>query len=262
MRDFIPFKGHFKIQSISNTGEIKDLYEDCNMIMASARVSMAEIFANIDTPSLPFVNEIRLGTMGHQGATAVYDSGTILIPKTVDDGYIMERDRMFSESIDATVGTSLVLHENDVVNFTDATTPGYYQYTGVYDPNPIAVNQANIDSNWTFLGTVAPYTYEIGFTMSGDNNSPNATPITEPAGEVGGSVVTVVQNGSDVTFTVDVAEATAILQPGGDAIDPNGSSIFTEAALYADGDIFSLKTFKAKIKDNSVTLRIIWTISF
>jgi len=41
-----------------------------------------------------------------------------------------------------------------------------------------------------------------------------------------------------------------------------GIAIFTEAALYADDEIFSMKTFKGKIKDDSVAIVIVWTINF
>lgn len=41
-----------------------------------------------------------------------------------------------------------------------------------------------------------------------------------------------------------------------------GISVFTEAALYAGADIFSMKCFPAKIKDNTVSLRIVWRLIF
>lgn len=41
-----------------------------------------------------------------------------------------------------------------------------------------------------------------------------------------------------------------------------GTVIYTEAGLYAGPNLFSMKTFKGKIKDNTVSLRIIWKITF
>jgi len=255
MRDLLPFKGHFKIQSIDKNDNVVDVYEDDNMIMLDARTTMAEIFANLNTPK-PFIDSFRLSTMGHLNA---HDAATesIITPKTPAEGYVMERGRLFGESVTATVGvTSLVLQTNDVVNFTDAAVPGYYVYLGTTNyPNAMTVSQADIDGVlWASFGAVAPYTYNIDFVLPGNNSTPAALSVVET--DVGsGSEVTVVQSGSSVTFTIDVAGVAAIGQTG-------TTSTFTEAALYANGSIFSHKTFKAKIKDSSVTLRIIWTITF
>lgn len=38
--------------------------------------------------------------------------------------------------------------------------------------------------------------------------------------------------------------------------------VYTEAALYAGDDIFSMKTFPARVKENTVELKIIWSIIF
>jgi hypothetical protein len=68
-----------------------------------------------------------------------------------------------------------------------------------------------------------------------------------------GSTATVGQSGSSVTFTFDINSA---------AGNNGGNVVYTEAALYTGSDIFAMKTFKAKVKDDSVLLRIIWTITF
>lgn len=37
---------------------------------------------------------------------------------------------------------------------------------------------------------------------------------------------------------------------------------YTEAALYAGDDIFSMKTFPARVKENTVELKVVWSIIF
>lgn len=46
----------------------------------------------------------------------------------------------------------------------------------------------------------------------------------------------------------------------GDPVNPVVA--YTEAALYAGDDIFSMKTFPARVKENTVELKIIWSIIF
>ncbi len=70
-----------------------------------------------------------------------------------------------------------------------------------------------------------------------------------------GSEIFVLHNDKSVQFTIDIVNYVANEQT-------DTASIFTEAALYFHGRIFSMKTFKAKVKDDSVLLRIIWTINF
>jgi len=41
-----------------------------------------------------------------------------------------------------------------------------------------------------------------------------------------------------------------------------GTIPYTECAMYAGTDIFSMRTFPAKIKDNTVILRVTWSITF
>ena len=49
----------------------------------------------------------------------------------------------------------------------------------------------------------------------------------------------------------------------GNSGDPaNPVVAYTEAALYAGDDIFSMKTFPARVKENTVELKVIWSIIF
>lgn len=92
-------------------------------------------------------------------------------------------------------------------------------------------------------------TYPISFTAA-DNLQANATNIIEPDS---GTVVNITKSGSTVTYVIEIP-ITAANGPG--------TVAYTEAALYAGSSIFSMKTFGAKIKDETVALKITWSISF
>lgn len=252
MNDNINFKGHFKIQSIDQHNNVVDEWSDDNMIMETARTTMSELFANL--ASSTFINNFRIGTLGHIG-------DSIVSPKGKDDGFVKERDRMFSEpgSTQIALNTFIAnVRKNDIF-FILASTPGYYRWVGSNVSN-YQVTSADVanTAKWVFMGTSLPYVYNISFTLPGTNVDAGGTTtlnlVETDAGS--GSTVKVLQSGTSVTFTIDIATAAANLQDGGP------SSIFTEAALYANNRIFAMKTFKAKVKDSTVLLRIVWTITF
>jgi len=251
MKDHINFKGHFKIQAIDTAGEIVDEWEEDNLIMEDARETMSELFSNLNTNT--FINKITLGTLGHVG-------DSIVTAKGKEDGFVKERDRLFSEAPASILNSSdivALIRKNDIFNI-NVTTAGYYKYIGD-DITSYLINDTNVGDTtlWEYLGATAPYNYTINFDLPGTNASPTGTlaaSITED--DVGaGSTVTVLQTGTSVKFTFDFAPNAGNLQNG-------TTSIFTEAALYSNNRIFSMKTFKAKIKDSAILLRIVWTITF
>lgn len=58
------------------------------------------------------------------------------------------------------------------------------------------------------------------------------------------------------TITIKSTNGNAISAP------PNDIIAYTEAALYAGTDIFSMKTFPARVKESTVELVITWSIIF
>lgn len=58
------------------------------------------------------------------------------------------------------------------------------------------------------------------------------------------------------TVTIPASNGNAIAAP------PNDIIAYTEAALYAGTDIFSMKTFPARVKEPTVELVITWSIIF
>jgi len=255
MRDFCTYKGHFKLDVLDKKNRIIDTIEDPNMIMTAASSTMAGIFFGNTLGSMRF----SLGTHGHVDPN-------ILVPKVAADGFVNTRDRMFSESLSSpgnptTIGTIISINKGDVI-YCNGAIPGYYEYTGSLGTSNVThtVTDAGlaISADWVSLGTTAPYVYDITF------NNPTTT-VDTTLGDIAvniqetdlnaGSTVRVLLNNNSVTFNVVVELPAANSQT-------LTLSTFTEAALYVGTQIFSLKTFPAKIKDNSVKLQIAWTITF
>jgi len=260
--DDVKLKGFFSINAINASGDVVDSYNDDNMIMTAASITMNELFSN--TPGSTFVNKISFGTEGHVGANA-------LIPKTSVDGFVNTRDRMFSVSGSDNVAPTNIndvmptLHLNDVL-YIAASVPGYYKFinTALTAATGFTSNYTITDAlvlnvtEWEFIGTIAPYAYDVNFNIATTNvdqviGDP-ASNITESSAGAG-STVTVLKNATSTTFTVTL--------PSGAG---NGQNLtwtsFTEASLHANGRIFSLKPFKSMLKDSSITLQIVWQISF
>lgn len=245
-------KGHFKIEMIGKDGSVQDTWEQQNLIMDSARTTVAELFTLLSTNTS--VGKIVLGTKGY--------NGDIRVPKTSIEGFVPNRDRLFSEPEAFANGQVKDLNTGDVFLYSGSTAAGgvngrYYEYIGSpqTDVPLTSINFTNA-TYWDDLGTDAPYNYEISFDLPTTAIGQCANIVETDTGA--GSIVSINQTGSDVTFTTELG-----ITAGNGQNDPVvGSTTFTEAALYANGRIFSMKTFGAKIKDATVSLRITWTISF
>jgi len=183
--NFGKVKGYFKIEAINLQGEVIDKFEKHNLIMDNARRTFPNYIASI-AGTQP-INKFVLGTNGHI-------AGDILAPKNEIDGFVSEREMLFSEE------TGM---EN--VDFETLT----------FNPNGV----------------------------SGDTNTCDD----------GKSTVKITVVDTDVIYEVNVHN----LSCNGD-----GTIVFTECAFYTGDDIFSMRTFKGKIKDDSVSLRITWKIMF
>jgi len=85
-----------------------------------------------------------------------------------------------------------------------------------------------------------------------------------PHGNTSGSCVVTyeIDSGSTVDLTQTDKDVTYIIELPTTAANSTGSVNYTEAALYADTKIFSMKVFTGKSKDTAVSLRITWKISF
>lgn len=91
------------------------------------------------------------------------------------------------------------------------------------------------------------YTYPVVFNNPG-TASGNCTIVSEPNS---GTIISLTSTSNSIQYTIEIDDAAA---------NNTGVVVFTEAALYAGTNIFSMKCFPGKIKDNTVSLRIIWKI--
>lgn len=98
-----------------------------------------------------------------------------------------------------------------------------------------------------FSEELSSYTYPIVFTNPGVNVGACSI-VSEPDS---GSSVSLDYTGTDIQYTIEVPELAA---------NSTGVAVFTEAALYAGDKIFSMRCFPGKIKDTTVSLKIVWKI--
>ena len=98
-----------------------------------------------------------------------------------------------------------------------------------------------------FSEELRSFNYPIEFTNPGVSQGP-CTIISEPSS---GSSVSLLHTGTSVQYTIEIPELAA---------NNTGIVVFTEAALYAGENIFSMKCFPGKIKDKTVSLKIVWKI--
>lgn len=175
--------GHIIIECLDSNKNVIDRFENKNLIMNTARITLSSILCDIGTAEP--ISKFVLGTEGHI-------TGDYLTPKTELQGFVSTRTELFSEELSA-------------------------------------------------------YNYPIVFTNPGTAVG-NCTIISEPDS---GSTVKLNYVGTDVQYVIEIPEVSA---------NNTGVVVFTEAALYAGTNIFSMKCFPGKIKDNTVSLKITWTI--
>lgn len=103
-----------------------------------------------------------------------------------------------------------------------------------------------------------PYIVKIPFTFPGANDIDGSENVPEGYNYS----VQITQQDTSVTFVVIIpmVEGNAQYIDNDDYGIP--TTIFTEAGLFVNGRIFSLKTFQGLTKDDSVKLKITWTITF
>lgn len=249
-----PVEGHFHLECLDKNDNVLDIFDDHNMIMTSARQSMSEIFAKLDTST--YANRVVLGNLGNI-------TGNILKAKTEAEGFVKTRTSLFSE-VPSTVyksGDMLeVINLGDIIkyNLDGGMTENYklYEYTAESSTNVVLSNTI-IQNNFSEVSTV-PYTYEIPFELPGHSMTSEENCVT---GETTDQVYVATKDTSIVfNFVIDTENANNGQHNVEDYDTP--TSIFNEAAIYVNGRIFCMKCFPSKFKDLTVKLKIIWTITF
>ena len=223
------------------------------MIMTTARSSMSEIFANLD--GILRAHKFVLGTRG-------CNQDTPFVPRDEYDGLVKDRNRLFSEVAQTTyvIGDVIdTLYKYDVIGVLNAsaTVITYYEFLGDYVTSYVITEEGLADETvWNKLDG-KPYTYELDFELPGNNEGQEY-----PAISSAGDTYKVVQSDTTVTFTFTIGKENANEEYSSGEKYTLPTSLFNEAALYVNNRIFSMKTFSTKVKDESVKLKITWSIIF
>lgn len=169
------------------------------------------------------------------------DSERKVIDTFIENNLIMNNARTAISLLGSGISTAEPI--NKLVLGTEGHIPGDYLTPKTEDQG---FNSARTE---LFSETSATFNYPIEFAVPG-TPSGTATIISEPDS---GTVITVNYDSNSMEYTFEIPELAA---------NGTGISTFTEAALYAGDNIFSMKCFPAKIKDATVSLRVIWKIIY
>ena len=130
--------------------------------------------------------------------------------------------------------------------------------TNILDFKQVGENGFETVRTETFSEEIDTFNYQLPFNVTSSTNTVtvDAEGFVETAPLVT-STCTVQRTISDrvITYIFTIPD-TAANQDGGAAV------AYTEAALYAGSNIFSLKTFPARVKEDTVRFEITWSIIF
>lgn len=249
-------EGHFHIECLDKNNNVIDQFDDHNMIMTSARQTMSEIFAKLDTAT--YATRFVIGNLGCKGEN-------LFVAKTSSEGFAKERTSLFSEFSDTLYYNGAIIasiHKGDIIkyNFDNGLTGNYtlFEYSAESTLNYVVTDE-NIKTDFKEL-VRQPYTYSINFALPGHSMSSSENCIVNPD-ECSDQVYMQTKDTSVVfTFILDTDSANNG-QYNVDDFD-TATSIFNEAAIYVNGRIFCMKTFPSKVKDMTVKMKITWTITF
>lgn len=252
-------EGHFVVESLDANNKVVDRFEDHNMIMEGARKSMAEIFADLSTSV--GAHKIVLGTHGCKDSS-------IYLAKDSEDGFVKERTKIFSEVSDLVYSEGQIfetLMKGDIVKVSlDGKTISYFRYNLNSEDVVLNFSQMQTDkTSWTLL-TTAPYTYTINFNLPGKDSTSkdNCNSEKDRTSPSFVDIARVQQQDTSVIFTFYVDQSNGNKQYSkGEQFD-TATTLFNEAGLYVNGRLFAMKTFTSRIKNASLKLKIVWTITF
>lgn len=126
IKDKIPVRGHFKIESFDKNGKLIDSHEEHNLIMNGARNHFMKLISgSYDTNKV--INRFVLGTKG------IVDDNDSL-PKTAEDGFVAtltdlfcgtkspQRKILFEELTFSPTGSAENQNANNVTDFSNNTS--------------------------------------------------------------------------------------------------------------------------------------------
>ena len=241
LNDRIDFQGVFSVKALDKDNNVIDEYVDNNLIMDRARQNMAQLVGGVtgaggtNEPNVGrHINKFVLGTLGHK-STGILDNKDPNVAGV--DGYESVRTALFSEEAAPL----------DVAVTQTETIP--YHYAIEFD---VTNDSLDYTDNTSTNAVVSMY------------NGTNTTPLYTGIQDVAATDVSVQRvvggtEGRTVTYTITVP----VGEGNPDSTDVNKPVIaYTEAALYAGEDIFSMKCFPARVKENTVKFEITWSIIF
>ena len=254
------FEGYFKVECIKD-GKVIDIFEDHNTIMRSARRSMAEIFLNRKNldKNIQFANRFVIGT---EGSTI-----SEYTPKSEQTGFNKDKlhQCLYSEQpvVTVTEGGDADLHKWDIVRYNNK----YYRYTG--EDKTLSITDTVIGTE-DFTQVSKPYYYDVNFSLEG--NTYNGTNLAIGTSKDNRCSCTVsmpedvspdILNQTICQFVFTIPKNQANKQHSASEVGFNSEiSLFTEAGLYVNDRLFSMKTFPAKVKDDTTELKVTWKIIF
>ena len=240
-------EGHFKLECLDKDDNVIDAFEDHNMIVTSARRSMAEIFFKSDCK---YAHKLVLGTQGCKDYSKFK-------AKDETDGVVKERECIFSETSGVTYAIGTLVEsvlKGDVFAVDNGISVKYYR--APEDFTSIALTQEEL-AKW--VEVEVPYTYTMTFQLTGENCGLYDNLCTSGHGDI---VKAELKDTSVVfTFYVDMDNGNDQYVDDKEMYDVP-TTMFNEAGLYVNDRLFAMRTFPSKIKDESVKLRVIWTITF
>jgi hypothetical protein len=266
MNEKVDFKGYLKVETLdAQTREVLDVWEDPNLIMNTARVNISNLLAGFEAGKP--ISRLVIGDRGMKFAGT--PSADILTPKTTTEMFVPERTSLFAEEqfvgteSFTTTGSSQNVNvtKGQIVKYAVAsTTIGDGIINNYYRANEDISTDLNaedftVTSSWESLGLSNGFYYGVDFISA--NVDSNGDVIASD----GSSKINI-----SVDNTLNTYKTTYVFEIPQLVGNNTGSVIYTEAAMYSKNmgvdNIFSMRTFPAKIKDNSVVLKITWSIIF
>lgn len=182
------YKGHFTIQALDTDGNVLDTYEDDNLIVNTARHTMASLIAG--KKAQVGITEFLLGTRGHDEI-----NDNILVPKQVgQDGYDESREMLFSEEQKVPFWYSVSWDIDNLVDEFD--NPVTFDQTQVQflakgqkknqTGNEATAENGRIPVQIELNATSVIYTFEIPELYANGNDGQSVVGYTEAALKCGG----------------------------------------------------------------------------
>lgn len=247
---FMKPRGHFKIEALDENDNVVDMFEDKNLVMDLARPSMALMAGNVTLDN----DAARSPTVPPIGAT--------------DPSNPPPYHPWIAEPINKFVlGTQGHRIEGGCEKYPEPKQPNVTPAPGDDPDNYYDSTRYELFSERNDLGS---YHFDLEFTPDGlsDDNFDVRGKFFEKRSPMAGKSIdadTPDSKSNIQRVVIDRTVTYTITIPRG-AGNPHSNNppafTFSEAALYCGPRIFSMKTFPARFKDDSVKLIITWSIIF